>query len=365
MKPPRHFKGRYGYTTGACATAALKGALLILFGQIQPRIKIKLPVGWEAEFELKSFASNGKEAWASVIKDAGDDPDVTNGAEIKVKVKLIPGTGKIRFQAGEGVGIVTKPGLGIPIGEPAISAVPRRMMERVIAEILGKNKKLWDFIVTISIPEGERLAQNTLNARLGIKGGLSILGTKGIVIPFSTAAYKASIVKAFHVARALGIQEVILTTGGRSEAFCQKIFKDLPEEAFVQVGDFVGFSLRSARRNGFRRITLAMMLAKMAKIAAGLPNTHAKYGNVPLEKLLLWVQQISNLPKDFFTKKEILTARHLLEILKEKTPHLLQPFAERVCSEAASKALEMAKGSVNIRAILLDFDGELLACVEK
>ncbi len=365
MKLPRHFKGRYGYTTGACATAALKGALLLLKGERPDRVKIKLPIGLEAEFKLHELASNGKISRASVIKDAGDDPDVTNGAEIKVEVKIFPGEGKIVFQAGEGVGIVTKPGLGLPLGEPAISSVPRRMMKKIVAEVFGEEKKLWDFQITVSIPGGEMLAEKTLNARLGIRGGLSILGTKGIVVPYSTAAYKASIVKAFHVARALGISEVVLSTGGRSEAFCQKIFSELPEEAFVQVGDFVGFALRSGRRNGFKRITLGMMLGKMAKVALGLPNTHAKYGEIPLEKLFTLVKKICSSENILPPLKEIHTARHFLEILEKRAPELLPPFAEQLCLEAAEKAREMAGQGVKIRAALLSFDGRLLACVER
>ena len=365
MKPPRQFKGRYGYTTGACATAALKAALLLLTGREEKEVRVRLPIGWEAAFPLKDCSLNGEKARASVIKDAGDDPDVTNGAEIRVEVALAPGHGKIIFRAGEGVGVVTKPGLGIPVGEPAISSVPRRMMREVVEEVLGEKLKDLNVCVTISIPQGEELAKHTLNARLGIKGGLSILGTKGIVIPFSTAAYKASIVKAFHVARALGITEVVLTTGGRSELYCQRLFPALPEEAFVQVGDFVGFSLRSARRNGFQRITLGMMLGKMAKIAVGLSNTHAKYGDVPLAELLSWAKE-SGAPEGALRKlKEAHTARRFLEIMKEKAPGILETFSRRICEEALEAARKFTGEHVRLRAVLLDFGGEALAIVEK
>jgi len=365
MKPPRQFKGRYGYTTGTCATAALKGALLHLHGKRCETVRVKLPVGWEAEISLKEVSINGAKARASVVKDAGDDPDVTNGAEIRVEVELLPGEGKIIFRAGKGVGLVTKPGLGIPPGEPAITRVPRRMMKEAVREVLGEALRGLNVHVTISIPKGEELARKTLNARLGIVGGLSILGTKGIVIPFSTAAYKASIVKAFHVARALKIREVVLTTGGRSEAFCQKIFSELPEEAFVQVGDFVGFALRSARRNGFARVTLGMMLAKMAKIAAGLPNTHAKYGDVPFEKLLLLATE-SGTPKPVLRKLKLAhTARYFLEILKEEAPEVLPAFGQRICLEALRAARKFAGERVKIRAILLDFEGTPIALAEE
>ena len=361
MRLPRHVKGRFGYTTGACATAALKGALLCLRGERRERVKIRLPIGLEAEFVLHSLSRNGTRARASVVKDAGDDPDVTNGAEIVVEAEVLPGRGEVIFVAGEGVGMVTKPGLGIPLGEPAITPVPRRMMEKVVREVLGPDFLKSRVKVTVSIPGGEELARHTLNPRLGIKGGLSILGTKGIVVPFSTAAYKASIVKAYHVARALGIEEVVLTTGGRSEAFCQKILPGLPEEAFVQIGDFVGFALRSARRNGFRKIYLGMMLGKMAKVALGLPNTHAKYGEVPLDFL-------SSLAEELGAGGELLkrleaagTARHFLEIMKAEGKEFLRPLGERLSSVAAREAASLAGGEVVLEALLLDFDGALIA----
>ncbi len=357
MRLPRHLKGRLGYTTGACATAALKAALLALKGNFPAKVKIRLPIGLEAEFSLSSLTANGRKARASVIKDAGDDPDVTNGAEIVVEAELLPGHGEVILMAGEGVGIVTKPGLGLPLGEPAITPVPRRMMKNVIKEVLGPAFLKSKVKVTVSIPGGEELARYTLNPRLGIKGGLSILGTKGVVIPFSTAAYKASIVKAFHVARALGLEEVVLTTGGRSEAFCQKIFSSWPEEAFVQIGDFVGFALRSARRNGFARVVLALMIGKLAKVAKGMRNTHAKYGEVPLDYLLQLVQETGG-GEDLWPKlKEANTARYFWETLKNEDRKLAVLLAQRLCLAAAEKAGLMAGAPLRVKTIFLDFDG--------
>ncbi len=363
MRLPRHVKGRLGYTTGACAAAALKAALLALKGEPKAKVRLRLPIGLEAEFSPR-VVTNGQKAQASVIKDAGDDPDVTNGAEIIVTVEMLPGAGELCLVAGEGVGVVTKPGLGIPVGEPAITPVPRKMMEKVAKEVLGASYSNFKLKVTISIPGGDELAQKTLNPRLGIKGGLSILGTKGIVIPYSCAAYKASIVKAFHVARALGLREVVLTTGGRTEAFCQRLLPDLAQEAFVQIGDFVGFSLRSARRNGFKKITLGMMVGKMAKIAQGLTNTHAKYGEVPIDLLAQIAKEVGARKRLLQTLKRANTARHFMEILKEEAEELVPPFAQRLAQMAAQKAAEHAKGKVILCALLLDSTGELLAQVE-
>ncbi len=363
MRLPRHVKGRLGYTTGACATAALKAALLALRGESPKEVVLTLPVGLEAHFPLHHLSRNGNWAAASVIKDAGDDPDVTHRAEIRVEVSLRPGRGRLFFQAGEGVGVVTKPGLGIPVGEPAITRVPRLMMTQVVKEVLGSEAQKFDLEVTVSIPGGEELAKNTLNARLGIQGGLSILGTKGIVIPYSTAAYKATIAKSFLVARALGLKELVLTTGGRTEAFAQRLFPELPEEAFVQIGDYVGFSLRTARALGFAHLTLTMMVGKLAKVAAGISQTHAKHGEVPLDLLLRLLEEELTLSKRTLLK-EAHTARGFLETLVRVAPEYVPLWAQRLCQKAVSSALEMAHGPVTVRAMLLDFEGNLLAQAE-
>ncbi|AEH45760.1 cobalamin biosynthesis protein CbiD [Thermodesulfatator indicus DSM 15286] len=365
MKLPKHVKGRLGFTTGTCATGALKAALIYIVKGKKPRtVKLTLPIGQNVKIPIAYISKNGFSAKASVIKDAGDDPDVTHGAEIQVKVELKQGTGKIIFKAGEGVGIVTKPGLGLPVGEPAITSVPRCMMENVISEVLGPQRTRKDVIITISVPEGDKLAQKTLNPRLGIEGGLSILGTKGVVIPFSTAAYKATIAKALRVAKTLKLKEVVFATGGRSEAFCQKLFSELPEEAFVQVGDFIGFSLKLAAAYGFERVTLGLMVGKMAKVAKGLSNTHAKHNKIPLEMMLKLAKEINVAEETINILAEGQTARFFLETLKEKSPEALPLWAEKLTLKAVKEARQMANRKVFIRGILFDFSGKPLAWVE-
>lgn len=365
MRLPRHVKGRLGYTTGACAAAALKAALLALRGESPRSVSLTLPVGLEARFPLHHLSRNGNRAVASVIKDAGDDPDVTHRAEIRVEVSLRPGEGRLSFRAGEGVGVVTKPGLGIPVGEPAITKVPRLMMAQVVEEVLGPEAQALDVEVTVSIPGGEELAKNTLNARLGIQGGLSILGTKGIVIPYSTAAYKATIAKSFLVARALGLKELVLTTGGRTEAFAQRLWPELSEEAFVQIGDYVKFSLRTARALGFERLTLAMMIGKLSKVAVGFPQTHAKHGEVPLDFLTETLKACGAPAEVLEEARKARTARGVLEIVLKRAPEILAPWAGSLCRRAALAALELAGGGVTVKTVLFDFEGKVLAQAEE
>ncbi len=273
---------RSGFTTGACAAAAAKGATQALLVQ-QPftQAEIPFPDGSRRSFPLHTCAAQGRTASASVIKDAGDDPDVTNGAEIiaLVSVQEPSGAGEaITVRAGQGVGTVTKPGLSVPVGEPAINPVPLRMIRAAVAEAFQEaGKEPLRLTVTISVRDGERLAEKTLNRRLGIVGGLSILGTTGIVRPVSAEAWTATIDAAMQVARAAGLDEVLLSTGRTSEAAVQRRLH-LPEEAQVMMGDYLEHALKAARRHGFRRIHLAGMWAKVLKCALGIPQTHVRNG---------------------------------------------------------------------------------------
>src|SRR5262245_27214598 len=230
---------RSGYTTGSCATAGAKAAALaIVQGRLLDEVEITLPRGERVRFVLHSCQRHSDTAVeCSVIKDAGDDPEVTHRAEYSAWVDLAPPPG-LRYRAGKGIGTVTKPGLELAVGEPAINPVPRRMIRQALEEILGRAWESVGATVTISIPNGEELAKQTLNGRLGILGGLSILGTTGIVEPYSNSAFKVSILKAIRVARANGCDHLVLTPGGRSETFAQRVFS-LPEESFIEVGDFV------------------------------------------------------------------------------------------------------------------------------
>jgi cobalt-precorrin-5B (C1)-methyltransferase len=282
VRSEKNVKLRSGFTTGACAAAAAKGATLALLGN-QPCIQAEIPFldGSRRSFLLHTCAAQGSTASASVIKDAGDDPDVTNGAEIIAVVEAHEpgGMGEaVAIRAGKGVGTVTKPGLSVPVGEPAINPVPLRMIREAVHEALRELKQEnLRLTVTISVRDGERLAEKTLNRRLGIVGGLSILGTTGIVRPVSAEAWTATIDAAMQVARATGLDEVLLSTGRTSEAAAQRLLH-LPEEAQVMMGDYLEYALKAARRHGFRRIHLAGMWAKVLKCALGIPQTHVRNG---------------------------------------------------------------------------------------
>jgi cobalt-precorrin-5B (C1)-methyltransferase len=266
---------RSGYTTGACAAAASKGALLALVCQ-RPvaEVAIRLPAGQTVAFALHSCAFTEGEGRASVIKDAGDDPDVTHQAEICARVTWQAEPG-VTFRRGVGVGLVTKKGLPVPPGEPAVNPAPRRLIAETIQEALAEHGLAGRGVaVEVSVPRGEELAKKTFNPRLGIVGGISILGTTGIVVPYSTAAWLASVTQEIDVAVAQGIKEVVLTVGARGERLARRLFP-LPEDAFVQIGPFFGGALRHCAQVGVERVTLAAMIGKLAKFAAGNESVHS------------------------------------------------------------------------------------------
>jgi cobalt-precorrin-5B (C1)-methyltransferase len=276
---------RRGWTTGTCAAAAAKAAFAALVtGEFPDPVEVTLPRGERPSFALAMTRMDDNAATAGVIKDAGDDPDVTHGALICAAVRLgAPGSGVI-LRAGEGVGTVTRPGLPVPPGEPAINPVPRRMIADAIAEVAAVAGRAADAAVEISIPGGEALAAKTVNARLGIVGGLSILGTTGIVVPYSCSAWIHSIYSGIDVARAAGLSHVAGSTGRNSEAAVQKLY-GLPEIALIDMGDFVGGMLKYLRRHPVPRVTIAGGVAKMTKLAQGLTDLHSKRGEVDLAAL--------------------------------------------------------------------------------
>jgi cobalt-precorrin-5B (C1)-methyltransferase len=271
---------RRGWTTGTCAAAAAKAAFAALVtGEFPDPVAVTLPRGERPSFALALTRREENSATAGVIKDAGDDPDVTHGALVLAIVRRgAPGAG-VRFRAGQGVGTVTRPGLPVPPGEPAINPVPRRMIADAVAEIAAENDCAADAEVEISIPGGEKLAEKTLNGRLGLVGGLSILGTTGIVVPYSCSAWIASIHQGIDVARAAGLSHVAGATGASSEAAVRKLY-GLPDIALIDMGDFVGGMLKYLRRHPLPRVTIAGGVAKMTKLAQGLTDLHSKRGEV-------------------------------------------------------------------------------------
>jgi cobalt-precorrin-5B (C1)-methyltransferase len=276
---------RRGWTTGTCAAAASKAAYTaLLTGEFPDPVEVTLPRGERPGFALAMTDMADGAATAGIVKDAGDDPDVTHGALVVATVRRgEPGSG-VTFCAGPGVGTVTRPGLAIGPGEPAINPVPRQMIRAAIAEVAAATKQTGDVVVEISIPDGERLAERTLNARLGIVGGLSILGTTGIVIPYSCSSWIHSIHRGIDVARAAGIAHVAGATGATSEAAVKALHR-LPDIALIDMGDFVGGMLKYLRRHPVPTVTIAGGVAKITKLAQGYLDLHSKRGAVDLAAL--------------------------------------------------------------------------------
>src|ERR671912_2058972 len=277
---------RTGWTTGTCSAAAAKAAArALLTGEPQDTVDLKLPgKGEERRISFKVERCEVGRSWAEavVVKDAGDDPDVTHGAHLTARVSWREEPG-IELDRGEGVGLVTKPGLGLTVGGPAINEVPRRMIFYSVEEVINPERR--GVGVVISVPGGERMAEKTTNARLGIVGGISILGTTGIVRPFSTAAWAASVVQAIDVMGAQCHKTFVLSTGGLTEKAAMRLLPDLEEVNFVEVGDFTGQAIKKAVRNGLRRGFFVGMAGKLAKLAAGVMMTHWTRSRVDNELL--------------------------------------------------------------------------------
>jgi cobalt-precorrin-5B (C1)-methyltransferase len=276
---------RRGWTTGACAAAAAKAAYAaLLTGEFPDPVEVVLPRGERPSFALALTRREQGAATAGIVKDAGDDPDVTHGAVVIATVRSAAAGNGVTFRAGEGVGMVTRPGLPVPPGEPAINPAPRQMIRDAIAEVAAVAGGQGDVEVEIAILGGEALAAKTLNGRLGIIGGLSILGTTGVVVPYSCSAWIHSIHRGIDVARAIGLTHIAGATGATSEAAVQKLH-DLPETALIDMGDFVGGMLKYIRAYPVPRVTIAGGVAKMTKLAQGLLDLHSKRGAVDLAVL--------------------------------------------------------------------------------
>ena len=275
-------KLRHGWTTGACATAAAKAAYTaLLTGNFPDPVEILLPGGRSTSFALAEWGLTETHATAGIVKDAGDDPDVTHGALVRAQVAQGAAGSGITFRAGPGVGTVTRPGLAVPPGEPAINPVPRQMIRAALEDLAAHHHAPGDVVVEISIPGGDILAQRTLNGRLGITGGLSILGTTGIVVPFSCSAWIHSIHRGIDVARAGSITHLAGATGNTSETAVRALH-GMPDMALIDMGDFVGGMLKYLKSHPVPRITIAGGVAKMTKLAQGRLDLHSKRGEVDL-----------------------------------------------------------------------------------
>jgi len=273
---------RTGFTTGACSAAAARAAVMgLVTGQVPDAVECLLPNGDVVTFVVNDGRCDGQSAHAMVIKDAGDDPDCTDKAHLTADVRLLPAQpGQVVLTGGEGVGIVTMQGLGLTVGLHAINPVPRRNIEANVRAVAASLLDETGLEVTISVPQGEQMAKKTTNARLGILGGISILGTTGIVKPYSTAAFRASVVQGVHVAGSLTHGVVVLTTGGRTEQFVMQELPHLPEAVFVQMGDFLRYAMGAAVKAGLKQVVIGGMVGKLTKIAQGETITHAGRADV-------------------------------------------------------------------------------------
>jgi cobalt-precorrin-5B (C1)-methyltransferase len=278
---------RSGLTTGSCATAtSLAAARLLLAGETNDAIEITLPKGKCVQMRLEFCRLMADGAEAGTLKDAGDDPDVTHGALVYAQVRLAPEPG-VRFVAGEGVGTVTRPGLVLGVGEPAINPVPRRMMAEHLSQAAQEFGYEGGFEVTICVENGSALALKTMNPRLGILGGLSILGTSGIVRPFSCAAYIASIHQGIDVARTNGYQHIAACTGNASEDTMRRVYQ-FPDIALIEMGDFVGAVLKHLRKTPVERLSVCGGFGKISKLAAGHMDLHSRHSSIDLNQLAQW-----------------------------------------------------------------------------
>lgn len=331
---------RRGWTTGTCATAATRAAYeALVTGRFPDPVAVTLPGGQRPSFAL-AVAKRG-EGWATagVVKDAGDDPDVTHGALIRATVRpTAPGSG-IVFRAGPGVGTVTRPGLPLAVGEPAINPVPRTMMTSALEEARASVGGPADVEVTIGVDDGERLALDTLNGRLGIIGGLSILGTTGIVIPFSCSAWIASIQRGVDVARAMGFTHVAGATGSTSEQAI-KALHDLDDVQLIDMGDFVGGFLKYLKAHPVARVSLALGFAKAVKLSQGLMDLHSKRGQVDFAHL---ADIVASLGGDDALVAGTRGANTALEVLETSLAAGL-PIADRVAEMAWKVAAETIAG---------------------
>jgi cobalt-precorrin-5B (C1)-methyltransferase len=347
---------RRGWTTGACATAATKAAFIGWnTGKFSDPVEILLPRGTRVGFALACHERLRDGARAGVVKDAGDDPDVTNGLLIVSTVRPGPVGGGIAFRAGPGVGTVTRAGLPIPPGEPAINPAPRKMIRDALTEAASLLGVASDIEVEISIPGGEAVARKTLNPRLGIVGGLSVLGTTGIVVPYSCSAWIHSIYRGIDVARASGLTHVAGSTGATSEAAVQQLH-GLPEHALIDMGDFAGGMLKYLRRHPVPRITVAGGVAKIAKLGQGLLDLHSRAGAIDFDWLALRLAEAGGDAETVSTARAANTA---LEI-HQSAERSGVPLAAVIAEHAWRTAAEVLAGSaIELEIAIFDRQGRL------
>jgi cobalt-precorrin-5B (C1)-methyltransferase len=349
---------RTGFSTGACSAAAAKAAVAALSGTPLSTVTIPFPSGDRHTFTVHSLRCEADSATAVVVKDAGDDPDVTHGAHLTVTVTW-RGDGEIVLHGGAGVGMVTRAGLGLPVGQPAINPGPRQMITDAVREASGGR----GVDVTISVPGGERMARKTTNRRLGIEGGISILGTTGIVRPFSTASWRASVEQAVAVMAAQGVSTLVLATGGRTERAAMRLLPQLPPVAFVEVGDFTGAAVRRAVEHRLTEVVFVGMIGKLTKLAAGILMTHYTRSKVDTDVLAEITAAHGGCPQDLAEIRAAPTARRAYELWE--AGGLLRACGDDLCARVAdtlrrfSAEVGAEVGQVlAARVAMVDFTGQ-------
>ena len=356
---------RSGFTTGACSAAAARAATLaLLSGETPASVCVHLPNGHDVDFAILEGAVADGAARAVIVKDAGDDPDATNGAHITAEVRRLPGqAGEIVLKGGAGVGTVTREGLGLEVGGPAINPVPRRNIRDNVRSAAGDLLAVDGLEVTISVSGGEEMAKKTLNSRLGILGGISILGTTGIVRPYSTAAFRASVVQAVEVAARQGQTSVVFTTGGRSEKFAMQQLPELAESCFVQMGDFVKAAFIAAIKTRMSRVYVGAMAGKLTKMSQGLTVTHAWRAEIDRDLLADCAQEVGAAPDLVEAIRAAETARFAAERLQALG--LSVDFHRALGTRALRSLKSSYPGNYQLTILVCDFEGRFICRVDE
>ena len=355
---------RTGFTTGACTAAAARAATLgLLHGQVPDTVECQLPNGQLVLFTITEGRVDGNTAHAVVIKDAGDDPDCTHGAHMTVDVRLLPGAiGVVLLKGGHGVGTITMPGLGLQVGGPAINPVPRRNIEENVRIAAGSLLELQGLEVTIIVPGGIEMSKKTLNDRLGIISGISILGTTGIVKPYSTSAFRASVIQGIQVAKARGQDTVVLTTGGRTEKFVMKELSHLPSTCFIQMGDFLGYALDTVVSEKLTYAVIGGMVGKLTKMAQGETMTHAGRAEVNTDLLAGIAAELGVSAELCNEIRNNETARYAGEVMESLglSAEFHLALAQRVVATIAARYPRQ----FHLKVLVCDFDGNKIAEAE-
>jgi cobalt-precorrin-5B (C1)-methyltransferase len=344
---------RTGWTTGTCSAAAAKAATIALSsGATPPLVDTPLPTGDRVTLPVASYEVGEERVSAVVVKDAGDDPDVTHGAHLTATVAWRPESG-IELDGGVGVGVVTKRGLGLEVGAPAINPTPRAQITQAVGEVVDLAST--GVRVVISVPDGERMARKTTNGRLGILGGISILGTTGIVRPFSTEAWRSSVVQAISVMAAQGERTLVLSTGGRTEQAAVRLRPDLPEVCFVEVGDFTGAALREAVDDGLAAVVFVGMVGKLTKLAAGVLMTHYTRSKVDARLLASITRAAGGDEHLVAAVAAANTARHAYELWAEAG--LLEAAGGLLCRRVKEVLERFSDGRLSVTVVMVDPQG--------